>query len=38
MNELKDFFGAVSKEKKVQQQEVDELVSTSFDDFLLNLL
>jgi hypothetical protein len=38
MNELKDFFEAVSKEKKVQQQEVDELVSTSFDDFFVKPL
>jgi hypothetical protein len=38
MSELKDFFEAVSKEKKVQQQEVDELVSTSFDDFFVKPL
>jgi hypothetical protein len=38
MNELKDFFEAVSKEKKIQQQEVEELVSTSFDDFFVKPL
>ena len=38
MSELKDFFEAVSKEKKIQQQEVDELVSTSFDDFFVKPL
>jgi hypothetical protein len=38
MSELKDFFEAVSKEKKIQQKEVEELVSTSFDDFFVKPL
>jgi hypothetical protein len=38
MKDLKDFFEAVSKEKKIQQEEVDELVSTSFDDFFVKPL
>jgi hypothetical protein len=38
MNELKDFFEAVSKEKKIQQKEIEELVSTSFDDFFVKPL
>lgn len=38
MNELKEFFEAVSKEKKIQQKEVEELISTSFDDFFVKPL
>jgi hypothetical protein len=38
MKDLKEFFEAVSKEKKIQQQEVEELVSTSFDDFFVKPL
>jgi hypothetical protein len=38
MNELKEFFEAVSKEKKIQQKEVDQLISSSFDDFFLRPL
>jgi len=38
MNELKDFFEAVSKEKKIQQREIEEIISTSFDDFFVKPL
>lgn len=38
MKYLEEFFEAVSKEKKIQQKEVDELVSTSFDDFFVKPL
>lgn len=38
MNDLKDFFEAVSIGKKLQQQEVDEIISTSFEDFFIKPL
>jgi|688.fasta_scaffold13301_7 hypothetical protein len=38
MGDLKEFFEAVSKEKKIQQEEVEELISTSFDDFFIKPL
>jgi hypothetical protein len=38
MNDLKEFFEAVSKEKKIQQKEVEEMISTSFDDFFVKPL
>ena len=38
MGDLKEFFEAVSKEKKIQQEEVEELISTSFDEFFINPL
>ena len=38
MKELKDFFNAVSKEKKVQKKKDKEIVSTSFNEFFLTPL
>lgn len=38
MNDLKDFFEAVSREKALQQQEVEEMISTSFEDFFIKPL
>jgi len=38
MKDLKEFFEAVSREKKIQQQEVEEIISTSFDDFFVKPL
>jgi hypothetical protein len=38
MGDLKEFFEAVSIEKKIQQEKVEELISTSFDEFFINPL
>jgi hypothetical protein len=38
MTSLGDFFKAVNEEKKIQRQEVDQIVSTSFDDFFVTPL
>ena len=38
MKELNEFFSAVSKEKKTQQEQVEKIVSSSFEDFFLTPL
>lgn len=38
MNDLKEFFEVVSIGKKLQQQEVSEILSTSFEDFFIRPL